>query len=179
LEAAQERLRGKIGSLSQEMLEEIFEVVRARHAVRASLQRLRKLAAKNQAVLKQLNLIAAELDELIPVDFPGCYRRERIRALPRYLGALNIRAERAYTAPEKDRVKAEQAVPYAERYEQLKHEVKMKHSMERRSFLDELRWMIEEFKVSLFAPEIKVRGRISAKRLEEKFGEWGLWKDKE
>ena len=177
LEAARERLRGQIGSLSQEMLGEIFEAVRARHATRASLQRLRKLSANNQAVLKQLNLISRELDQLVPADFLGCYRRDRIRALPRYLRALSIRAERAYTAPEKDRAKAEQVVPYTERYEQLKEEVKMRQGMERLSFLDELCRMLEEFKVSLFAPEIKVRCRISVKRLEEKFAEWDMWKD--
>jgi len=43
------------------------------------------------------------------------------------------------------------------------------------TWLDELRWMVEEFKVGLFAPEIKVRFRISAKRLEEKFAEWDGW----
>ena len=34
-------------------------------------------------------------------------------------------------------------------------------------------------RMSLFAPEIKVPLRISAKRLEEKFAEWQAWKDKE
>jgi len=39
--------------------------------------------------------------------------------------------------------------------------------------------MVEEFKVSLFAPEVKVRHRISCKRLEEKFAEWERLKDRE
>lgn len=179
LEAVRERLRGQIGSLSRELLEEVFEAVKARHAVGVALQRLRKLAGKNQAVLKQLNLIAQELEQLMPMDFLGRYRRERIRALPRYLGALTIRAERAYTAPEKDRAKAEQVIPYAKRYEAATEQAKIRDSTARRSYLEELRWMLEEFKVSLFAPEIKVRGRISAKRLEEKFSEWDVWKDEE
>ena len=97
--------------------------------------------------------------------------------MPRYLKALSIRAERAYTAPEKDRVKAEQVAPFLARYEHLKREVMMRPEAEGRSLLDELRWMMEEFKVSLFAPEIKVRFRISAKRLEERFAQCELGKD--
>jgi len=34
--------------------------------------------------------------------------------------------------------------------------------------------MVEEFKISLFAPEIKTRFKISAKRLDDKWREWGL-----
>ena len=118
--------KAQIGALSQEMLDEIFDVVKTRHATRASLQRLKKLAARNQAVLAQLLLLSQELEDLVPPDFPTRYRRDRIRALPRYLKALGIRAERAYTAPEKDRVKAEQVAPFLARYEHLKREVMMR-----------------------------------------------------
>ena len=178
-EAAQARLKGQMGALSQEMLDEICDVVSARHAVRTSLQRLRKLSGKNQAVLEQLNLILQELDTLVGPNFLRGTRREEIRGLPRYLRALGIRAERAYTAPEKDRLKAEQVAPFVERFEQLRRAVMMRPKKEQSAFLDELRWMVEEFKVSLFAPEIKVRLRISAKRLEDKFAEWNGLKDKE
>ena len=171
-EAARARLKGQISALAREMLDEIYAVVSARHAVRTSLQRLRKLSGKNQAVLERLNLIMREVEVLVGPDFLSCYRREELRGLPRYLRALGIRAERAYPAPEKDRQKAEQAAPFLERFEQLRREVMMGPSVAQRAFLDELRWMVEEFKVSLFAPEIKVRFRISARRLEEKFADW-------
>jgi ATP-dependent helicase HrpA len=92
--------------------------------------------------------------------------------LPRYLKALRIRAERAYAAPEKDRLKAEQVAPLRIRFEQLQQGVMIRSSEARLCFLDELRWMLEEFKVSLFAPEIKVRFRVSLKRLEDKFAQW-------
>ena len=178
-EAAKERMRGRIGSLSREMLQEVFEAVQERHTTTACLQRLRKLAAKNQAVLRQLRLLSEELDELVPGNLLDRYRRDQIKFLPRYLKALRIRVERAYAGPEKDRLKAEQVVPWRIRYEHLKQEVMMRPSMERLSFLDELRWMLEEFKVSLFAPEIKVRFRVSLKRLEDKFAEWQALKDGE
>ena len=176
-QATRERLQGRIGALSQELLNELFEAITERHACSSRLQRLRKLSLKNQPALVQLDLILQELEELVPADFMGRYRRAQIRILPRYLKALQIRAERAYVAPEKDRLKAEQLLPFHERYERLKREMMARPSVERSSFLDELRWMVEEFKVSLFAPEIKVLFRISAKRLEDKFAEWQTGKD--
>jgi len=168
-----------MGVLSQEMLNEVLAVVRERHATKDCLQRLQKLAVKNQAVLMQLDLLLQELDELVPADCLARYRRDQLKHLPRYLKALRIRAERAYVAPEKDRLKAEQVAPFSQRFEQLKQEGMMRPSVARLCFLDELRWMLEELKVSLFAPEIKVRLRISVKRLEEKFAEWQAWKDSE
>jgi ATP-dependent helicase HrpA len=42
---------------------------------------------------------------------------------------------------------------------------------EKRAAVDELRWMIEEFKLALFAPEIKTAFPISAVRLAKKIRE--------
>ncbi|MGZ5479505.1 MAG: DUF3418 domain-containing protein, partial [Candidatus Aminicenantales bacterium] len=44
-------------------------------------------------------------------------------------------------------------------------------SAEKRAAVDELRWMIEEFKLALFAPEIKTAFPISAVRLARKVAE--------
>ncbi len=171
-QATGNRLQGRIGSLSLELLNEVFDAVKERHETTGCLQRLRKLAAKNEAVLKQLGLLFEELDDLVPGNFLYRFRRDHIKLLPRYLKALRIRAERAYAAPEKDRLKAEQVAPLRIRFEQLQQEVMIRSSEARLCFLDELRWMLEEFKVSLFAPEIKVRFRVSLKRLEDKFAQW-------
>jgi ATP-dependent helicase HrpA len=44
-------------------------------------------------------------------------------------------------------------------------------SAERKKLVDEYRWMVEEFKVSLFAPELKTAFPISPKRLALKLKE--------
>ena len=44
-------------------------------------------------------------------------------------------------------------------------------SPEKRQAVEELVWMIEEYKVSVFAQELKTSGPMSSKRLEEKFGQ--------
>ncbi|HQN18837.1 MAG TPA: DUF3418 domain-containing protein, partial [Syntrophobacteraceae bacterium] len=156
-----------------------FETLQERHASSSCIQHLTSLSGTNQAVREQLNLIRRELEELVPADFLGHYRRDRIRRLPRYLKAIKMRAERAYAGPEKDRLKAQQVGPFSGRLKQLKQAALQRPTAEQISFLDDLRWMLEEFKLSLFAPEVKVRFRISAKRLEEKFAEWPTRKDRQ
>jgi ATP-dependent helicase HrpA len=42
---------------------------------------------------------------------------------------------------------------------------------EKRAAVEELRWMIEEFKLALFSPEIKTAFPISAVRLARKIAE--------
>jgi ATP-dependent helicase HrpA len=106
--------------------------------------------------------------------------------LPRFLKALQIRVERAYASLDKDRQKAEQIKLYSNRYEEMKRELEEigfagvagcgRVHEEGRRLLLELRWAIEEFKISVFAPEIKTRTRVSAKRLEEKLWKWEAWK---
>jgi ATP-dependent helicase HrpA len=44
-------------------------------------------------------------------------------------------------------------------------------SKEKRTAIDELRWMIEEFRLALFAPEIKTAFPISGVRLARKIAE--------
>ncbi|WP_329742571.1 ATP-dependent RNA helicase HrpA [Dyella sp. A6] len=91
---------------------------------------------------------------------PGFLRElptTRLAHLPRYLKAMRLRAERLRQDPAKDQQRMLQVLPYWREY--LRHRaVGMVH-------LDELRWLIEEWRVSLFAQELKTAEPVSAKRL--------------
>jgi ATP-dependent helicase HrpA len=170
-QAKVEQLRGKLGLKGREILEEVLSVVREREKTRASLEHFRKTGASNPAVVKRMGHLLSELEALVPGDFLESYSRERLRELPRYLEALRIRGERAYASPEKDRAKEESLSPHRERCEKLKQELSDETDPEALRFLEEFRWMLEEFKISVFAPEIKTRHPVSAKRLEKKWRE--------
>jgi ATP-dependent helicase HrpA len=67
---------------------------------------------------------------------------------------MQLRAERAALAPAKDSEKARQLAPF--------------HGWERRvapARHAEFRWMLEEFRVSLFAQELGTPAPVSAQRL--------------
>jgi ATP-dependent helicase HrpA len=76
--------------------------------------------------------------------------------------------ERAYVSPDKDKMKAEQLVPHADRLKQLKPRDPSPACLE---LLREYRIMLQEYKISLFAQEMKTRFPVSAKRLDQKWQE--------
>lgn len=166
------KVKGKLALTSRQRLLEVLTVVRERENIRLSLERFRQMARKDASVLQRMRILNEELDRLVPADFPEHCSRFEIQQLPRYLKALEIRAERAYTAPEKDRTKEAQYAPYKEYYRELRETVGQSPSEQGAYFVEEFRWLLEEFKISLFAPEVKTRVRVSGKRLEEKYREW-------
>ena len=115
--------------------------------------------------------IKAELDRLVPANFLETRTMDGLRQLPRRLEALRIRAERAKYDPEKDRKKEEQVEPYALALERIVKRFDRDTSPEKKTAVEELRGMIEEFRVSLFAPEVKTVFPISPKRLALKIKE--------
>jgi len=80
---------------------------------------------------------------------------------------LYTRAERAALNPAKDLERARQLAPYREAFQQLA--AAPPKSEAARQAAREFRWMLEEFKVSLFAQELGTAFPISPKRLEEQW----------
>ncbi|HSR35925.1 MAG TPA: DUF3418 domain-containing protein, partial [Desulfurivibrionaceae bacterium] len=105
-------------------------------------------------------------------DFLARYTVAQLSNLPRYLKALRLRLERAQVDRAKDEAKAKQLAPFEERLFKVGDEAAM--SAAKRQQLTEYCEMVEEFKVSLFAQELKTAYPVSAKRLEEKWREFEL-----
>jgi ATP-dependent helicase HrpA len=75
------------------------------------------------------------------------------------------RFERAAQQPLKDQERARQLAPYVEALRALQPGPNA--TAEARAKTEEFRWMIEEFKVSLFAQELGTAFPISPKRLDQ------------
>jgi ATP-dependent helicase HrpA len=96
----------------------------------------------------------ADLRRLVHADFLAMTPHGQLQHLPRYLRAMEIRGERAALSPGKDEEKARQLLPFIgweARVIESKHE--------------EFRWMLEEFRVSIFAQELGTAQPASALRL--------------
>ena len=98
--------------------------------------------------------------------YRGCWLvtpYQHIREMPRYLKALIHRLDKAPQDPLRDLKQFKEVAPFLDRYWQT---VKTGHGRvvpERDTF----RWMLEEFRVSLFAQQLKTPYPVSAKRMEE------------
>ena len=80
---------------------------------------------------------------------------------------MMLRAERGIDI-EKDRKKAAKVKPFTDHLNELVHDLNFATSVEKRDAIEELFWMIEEYKVSLFAQELKTAFSVSPKKIEEK-----------
>ncbi|MEO5365553.1 MAG: ATP-dependent RNA helicase HrpA [Magnetococcus sp. WYHC-3] len=83
---------------------------------------------------------------------------------PRYLKAMVTRLERAAQAPDKDRKRRSELEPLLRAQSEL--EDKLRGMDAARDDLEQLRWLLEELRVSLFAQELGTSQPVSVPRLE-------------
>jgi ATP-dependent helicase HrpA len=140
---------------------------------RQTLQAIERAFRSNQALIGICTLIREELDTLVPGNFLKLYPVERLVQLPRYLKGLQIRAERAANDPLKDQRKMAQVGPFIQAIQEMASDLSSQSSKGKRDAVEDLRWMLEEFKISLFAQELKTLFPVSVKRLEEKVKDLG------
>jgi len=177
---AVEQCRSRIGGLAQQLLQLLEPILRLRQEILRrigpapvapaagpkTLTDLRLLGSPTPAAApRRLEFIASQLDELLPPAFLETVPFARLPQLPRYLKALLIRAERAALNPVKDRERTAQITPYLDALSKLR--ALKQTSPGTRQAIEEFRWIIEEFKVSLFAQELGTAFPVSAKRLDQ------------
>ncbi len=100
------------------------------------------------------------LDRLVHPDFVRETPRERLKHFPRYLKALKLRAERLKQDAKRDQQKLLDVLPFEKALERAGTRLAADHPA-----VVELRWAIEELRVSLFAQELGTAQSVSPKRL--------------
>ncbi|MBK8255258.1 MAG: ATP-dependent RNA helicase HrpA [Polyangiaceae bacterium] len=128
---------------------------------------LRGLRGKPGAPKTSLDDVERQLQHLVA---PGClrfYTKERLAHIPRYLRAAALRLERLPNGPQKDQAKAEQVYPYWKEYLEKKNDLLLRGVPA--DELDSYRWLLEEWRVSVFAPELRAAVPVSVQRLEEQW----------
>jgi ATP-dependent helicase HrpA len=91
---------------------------------------------------------------------------ERLRELPRYLRGITVRFKKLANAGlTRDVLAMEEVRPLWERFK--REESRGRESGLRIRELEELRWMIEELRISLFAQELKATIPISVQRIQK------------
>lgn len=157
----------------QELISHIEPVLKSYHETRSLLHTLLKSNTANTAVKIFLRQLGKELEQLVPEDFPLRYDDNRLDHLPRYMKAVAIRAERGVLNLGNEQKKSKDLMEFVRHLEGLRTRVTSATSDDKRKSIEEFAWMIEEYKVSLFAQELKTSIPVSRKRLESKSKEIG------
>ena len=112
------------------------------------------------AHLMTYSKIKSHIESLVYPHFLQQTPAEWLPELPRYLQAVEKRLEKLQQNPQADRQRAQQLAPHWDPFEKRLND---NHS----SPFIEYRWMVEEFRVSLFAQELGTKKPVSADRLKK------------
>ncbi|MBD3244183.1 MAG: ATP-dependent RNA helicase HrpA [Chitinivibrionales bacterium] len=160
---------------------------RKREALRGAGQRIARLAAevvssaqalrslikkRSERSLGKTRDLRSELEQDLAYYTSSFFQAipplQELEQYPRYLTAFVKRVEDAFGDPVKYRRRREQLATYEHRYEALCDRLGEQHARA----LGELRMMLEEYAISLFAQQtVKTRYPISEKRLDRKITE--------
>jgi ATP-dependent helicase HrpA len=160
-----------IAEKGKEKLQSVVRIITAYHECRTGLYDLENANRSNRVIIQFLAMQRDSLANLVPEHFTALYTDDRLNHLERYIRAIRIRAERAMHSFDKDQVKAAEVKNHTDRLQKLLGELSPNVSDEKRKSVEEFFWLLEEYKVSVFAQELKTPVKVSAKKLEKMFGE--------
>ena len=162
LAALAERKRGDWSSHAERLARLCLEILKLWHGLQKRFKGKIDLA---QAIA--LNDIKLQLGNLV---YPGFVREtpgEWLKELPRYLKAIEQRLDKIGAQLQRDRVWSGELAGYWEQYQARlgKHRQEGKRDPQ----LSLYRWMLEEYRVSLFAQQLGTKMAVSDKRLSKQW----------
>ncbi len=137
----------KVMQLASEYAQHLSKVLEEYHQLTQNLNK-----STNPAIAE----IKQHLKHLIYEGFIKDIPLNQLKHMPRYLKAIQIRLTRLVNDPQKDARKAAEIDKLWKKYQQTKKA--------------EQKWILEELRVSLFAPELKTAYPVSVQRVERMFG---------
>jgi ATP-dependent RNA helicase HrpA len=141
------------------------EIARLVGAILTEYQMLTKKLQAAKAFPDAVRDIEAQLARLLPKDFVVATPYERLQHFPRYLKAATLRLDKLRGDPGRDaRLHAEHA---ALEQAWLREDARQRRQGERDPQLEQVRWLLEELRVQLFAQELRTPVPVSVKRLQK------------
>jgi ATP-dependent helicase HrpA len=159
--------KGQLMSQANAACQLVAEILQAYQQVR---KRLAGITQINW--LASLNDMREQLDGLVYQGFLQQVPYGQLTHYPRYLKALALRIDKLAHAAARDQQQLHELQPVVEEWRSRAAQVKNKGQVDPR--LEEIRWMLEEWRVSLFAQELKTAYPVSAKRIRARWRELGL-----
>lgn len=163
------RQKGLLRTANQ-IIELVMTVLGQRREVVTLLSSWAARAKKNKSFSQErFKAYQDTLEQILPADFLRLTTVEELEHKPRYLKALALRIERAEHSPVKDDTKAQRLIKPLNRLEQMA--TFADSSVACQTCKKEYLALIDEFRVSIFAPELGTAQVVSEKKLHQKWQE--------
>ena len=144
----------------KELCQQLLTLLSLNHQIKKQLK-----GTIDLSLLETLNDIRDQVESLVYMGFLNDLSLDELRQYPRYLKAIVKRLHKLAGDAHKDRGLFLQVQPFWDDYKKLQ---KQKGDTQE---LRALRWMLEEFRVSLFAQDLGTAYPVSAKRIVKMFKE--------
>ena len=161
-EAALRAGRGEFADALAESIDGGLAILRAAREVRRLID-----APDLHAPPESLADARRQLDGLVHHGFLAATPEEAFASLPRYLGALRVRLEKLRRGGANDARRLAEILPLQQRLESRVRDARARGR--RDAELARHRWMLEEYRVSVFAQELGTAFRVSRKKLDEQW----------
>jgi len=139
------------------------EIRKLTTAILADYHVISNMLEKNPALLPESRIdLQSQLATLIYAGFISTTPLSRLRHYPRYLKAIFLRIEKMSVNPARERERFAEIAPWWKKFQEY-----LSGNRNADGQLMEIRWMLEEWRVSLFAQELKAAIPVSAQRIEK------------
>ncbi len=152
--------RGELIDRADALIGTLTGILERHHTLR---KRLNDAAPLSEMAARQD--IEAQLSALIYPGFVTATPSQRLGDLPRYLDAIQRRLDRLGRDPSRDEPLRRPVRQWVDAWEQRRARQQRKGISD--PALADFRWLLEEYRVSVFAQELGTREKVSDKRLAE------------
>jgi ATP-dependent helicase HrpA len=156
-----ETYRSEVIDIALKLQDLVYKIVTIRYELIKLLQQ--KFAGVQDLPVKQD--VSQQLEHLVHRNFLQSSPRIQLQQFPRYLQAIMVRLEKYPLQTSRDKEHTKLISQLWQQYSE-RRQYYDKHEIEHEG-LDEYRWLLEEFRVSLFAQGLGTRVPISEKRLQK------------
>jgi ATP-dependent helicase HrpA len=148
--------KARLNLVAQEIARLVAGVLTEYHALQKALPGYK---THSQALAD----IRSQCEWLLGKDWIDRIPYERMQHLPRYFKAINVRLEKLRSNPARDALNMKQMMSVQQQWQRRQSALQGEFNAQ----LEDLGWMLQELRVSLFAQEIKTPVIVSVKRIEK------------
>jgi ATP-dependent helicase HrpA len=161
--ALREKVRADLAETAENALVIVADTLAAAHELDRRLKGKASLA-----LLPSLTDVQRQLAELLPKGFISATGYEQLHQLPRYLRAIAYRLDKMNDDPYRDQANLAKVAQLQREYQDAL--ARVPRGRRPSPELRQARWLIEEFRVSLFAQQIGTATTVSEKRIRKLLG---------
>jgi ATP-dependent helicase HrpA len=159
--------KGQLLTVSNELCEHLAKLLEAYHQARKEINSITQVNWMNSVMDMQ-----AHLDRLVYQGFLQRVPESQLQEYPRYLKGLIKRVEKLAHAASRDQQRMNEMADLQRKWLQWDAVFRKEGRADER--IEEIRWGLEELRISLFAQELGTKYPVSVKRLEKRARELGF-----